>query len=179
MTYTLGGRIQTRLVLLSSVGLTWTLAVSPLLPRPAGTPISLAYQVTLETSIAMTILGIGWEFAYHSLQQLRWDKDWPSLLGLSAGAVEAVAVWLVLHALRIVPGDGGLSSPILPLYATHFGTTWLLVWAVSQGPIKVVQPRWRFEGGSFSRRPPDSIIPFVVTNIGMAFALVILWLVWQ
>lgn len=179
MTLTLGGRIQTRLVLLSSVGLVWTLAITPFLPRPAGTPARLAYQITLETSVAMTLLGIGWEFVYYGLQQLRWDKDWPSVLSLSAGAVEAVPVWLVLHALRIVPGDGGLSSPILPLYVTHFGTTWLLVWLVSQGPIRVVQPRWRFEGGSFSRRPPDAIIPFVVTNIGMAFALVALWLAWR
>ena len=179
MTLTLGGRIQTRLVLLSSVGLAWTLAVAPMLPRPAGAPLRLAYQVTLETSVAMTILGIVWEFVYHGLQQLRWDKDWPSLLGLLTGVLEAVPVWLVLHALRIVPGGAELSSPILPLYAAHFGSTWLLVWLVGQGPIRVLQPRWRFEGGSFSRRPPDAIIPFVITNMGMVFALVILWLVWR
>jgi hypothetical protein len=41
----------------------------------------------------------------------------------------------------------------------------------------VIQPRWRFEGGAFSRRPTDAIVAFVVTNIGMAFSLVLLWLV--
>jgi hypothetical protein len=179
MTMTLWGRIQTRLVLLSSVGLVWTLIICPFLPRPAGTPVSLAYQITLETSIATALLGIGWELVYHGLQQLRWDKDWPSVLSLLTGTVEAGLVWLVLHALRLVQGDGGPSSPILPLYVVHFSTTWVLVWLVSQGPLRVVQLRWRFEGGSFSRRPPDSIISFVVTNIGMAFALVILWLVWS
>lgn len=90
MTLTLRGWIQTRLVLLSSVGLIWTLAIAPFLPRPAGTPGRLAYQITLETSVAMTLLGIGWESVYYGLQQLRWDKDWPSVLSLLAGAVEAV-----------------------------------------------------------------------------------------
>ena len=27
----------------------------------------------------------GWEFLYHGLQQFRWEKDWPTLFGLSAG----------------------------------------------------------------------------------------------
>lgn len=178
MTMTLWGRIQTRLVLLSSVGLIWTLAISPLLARLLGLPVSLAYQITLQTSVATALLGIGWELVYHGLQQLRWDKDWPSVLSLLTGTVEGVLVWVVLHALHIVPGDGGLSSPILPLYVGHFATTWIVVWLISQGPLRVVQLRWRFEGGSFSRHPSDSIISFVVTNIGMAFALVILWLVW-
>ena len=176
MTPTLAGRLQTRLVLLSSIGLLWTIAVSPFLPHPQHMLIRIVYQITLQTSIAMTILGIAWEFVYHGLQQLRWDKDWPSMLGLLTGAVEAVPVWLVLHALHLVPGDRGFSSPILPLYATHFGTTWLVVWLVGQGPIRVIQPRWRFEGGAFSRRPTDAIMAFIVTNIGMVFSLVLLWL---
>lgn len=84
-------------------------------------------------------------------------------------------MWLVLRALRILPAD---SAPFLPLVAIHFGTTWILLWLVTIGPIAVVQPRWRFEGGTFSRRPTEALVPFVVTNFGMAFALVILWFVW-
>lgn len=179
MTLTLVGRLQTRLVLLSSVGLLWTLIVSPLLPRPHGMARTLAYRITLETSIVMTVLGVFWEFVYHLLQQLRWDKDWPSILSLLAGLVEAAPVWLVLHLLHIVPGCGGFSSPIFPLFTIHFGTTWLVVWLASQGPLRVVQLRWRFEGGSFSKRPVDGLVPFVVTNIGMIIALFILWLLWH
>jgi hypothetical protein len=178
MTFTLGGRLQTRLVLLSSIGVIWTLMVSPFLPRPPGMTIHETYQITLQSSLAMAVLGIAWEFIYHGLQQLRWDKDWPPLLSLLTGAVEAVPVWLVLHALGSVPGDGGWASPILPLYSIHFASTWLVVWSVSVGPIQVIQPRWRFEGGTFSGRPPDGIMAFVVTNIGMAFTLVILWAMW-
>lgn len=175
MTMTLAGRLHTRLVLLSSIGLLWTLAISPFLPRPAGVPMRVAFQITLASSIAMALLGILWELVYHALQQFRWDKDWPTPLGLVTGFMEAIPVWLVLRALRIVPIDG---APFLPLFAIHFGTTWILVWLIGLGPIAVVQPRWRFEGGTFSRRPTEALVPFVVTNFGMAFALVILWFVW-
>lgn len=179
MTPTLYGRLQTHLVLLSSVGVAWTLAITPLLPRPTGTGLGWAYRVTLETAITMTLLGIGWEMIYHGLQQLRWDKDWPSLLDLLVGVVEAIPVWLVLHAVGLISGSWGPSSRVLSLYATYFTSSWLIVWLVSQGPIRVVQLRWRFEGGCFSRRPADAIVPFIVTNIGMVFALAALWLTWQ
>lgn len=179
MTPTLGGRMQTRLVLLSSIGLVLTLLVTPILPRPPHSSLRLAYQVTMETSIATILLGVLWEFVYHGLQQLRWDKDWPSLLGLVTVVTEGAAVWLVLHALRIVPGPWGFSSSIVPLFALQFATAWLAVWLFVQGPIRVVAPRWRFEGGSFSRRPPDAVLTFVVTNIGMVFALATLWLAYR
>jgi hypothetical protein len=179
VTPTIGGRLQTRLVMLSSVGLAWTLAVTPLLPRPGWASLALAYRVTMSTSIAMTIIGIAWEFVYHGLQQLRWDKDWPSGLALLTGVTEAVPVWLVLHALRLVPGDLGLSSPLLPLYAAQFGSAWLVVWLVLHGPIRVLAPRWRFEGGVFSRRPHDSVLTFIVSNTGLIFALATLWLAWR
>ncbi|HUZ02545.1 MAG TPA: hypothetical protein VMU89_19530 [Thermomicrobiaceae bacterium] len=176
MTLTLGGRIQTRLVLMSSVGLLWTLAMARFFPRPAGVSLRLAYQITLGTAITMTVFGIAWEVVYHGLQQLRWDKDWPSVLGLLAGPVEAVPVWLALHALGIVPGDWGLSTPFLMLFAMHFSSTSMVVWLAGQGPLRVIQPRWRFEGGTFSRRPPSLTVPFLVTYIGMLFVLGALWL---
>jgi hypothetical protein len=169
MMMTLGGRLQTRLVLLSSAGLCWTLAVSPLLPRPDGVSLRAGFRITLASSIAMTLLGLLWELVYHALQQLRWDKDWPSLFGLVAGVVEAVPVWLVVRALRILP------DRCWPLFTLHFATTWIVVWLFTLGPIAVLQPRWRFEGGAFSRRPGDALVPFVVANLGMVIALVILW----
>jgi hypothetical protein len=171
MTMTLGGRLQTRLVLLSSVGLLWTLAVSPLLPRPDGIPLRVAFQITLVSSIAMTLLGLLWELVYHCLQQLRWDKDWPPLFALAAGTIEAVPIWLVLRAVDVLPDGCTL------LFALHFASTWVLVWLLTLGPLAVLQPRWRFEGGSFSRRPGDALVPFVVANFGMVLALVLLWFI--
>ncbi len=169
MTMTLGGRLQTRLVLLSSVGLVWTFAVSSLLPRPESVALRAAFRITLASSVAMTILGFIWELVYHALQQLRWDKDWPPLLGLATGAVEVVPIWFILRGLDILP-DG-----CAVLFASHFATTWIVVWLFTLGPLAVVAPRWRFEGGGFSRRPGDALVAFVVSNMGMVVALVILW----
>jgi hypothetical protein len=172
MTMTLGGRLQTRLVLLSSAGLVWTFAVTSLLPRPEGVALRAAFRITLASSIAMTILGVAWELVYHALQQLRWDKDWPPLLGLATGAIEVVPIWLILRGLHILPDS------CVVLFASHFTTTWLLVWLIALGPLAVLAPRWRFEGGGFSRRPGDALVAFVVSNVGMVIALVILWAIW-
>jgi hypothetical protein len=172
VTMTLGGRLQTRLVLLSSIGLLWTLAISAVLPRPTGVPVLAAFRITLASSVAMTVLGFFWELLYHALQQLRWDKDWPPLFGLVTGLVEVVPVWWIVRALDILP-DGCTA-----LFGLHFGTTWILVWLVTLGPISVLQPRWRFEGGGFSRRPGDALATFVVANMGTVIALVLLWSVW-
>jgi hypothetical protein len=180
VTFTLAGRLQTRLALLSSVGVLWTLIVSLPLAWVSGVSPRLAYRVTLETAIAVILFGLVWELVYHGLQQLRWDKDWPALLGLVTFFNEAVPIWVVLHALRLIPGRWGISSPILPLFATYLGTTWVLVWLVLQGPLRMVVPRWRFEGGTFSRRgASDLTVFFVVTNIGMILALATLWVAWN
>jgi hypothetical protein len=179
VTLTLSGRLQTRLVLLSTVGVMWTLVTSLPLSWMTAVPLRLAYRVTLETAIAVILLGLVWECLYHGLQQLRWDKDWPSIVNLASVFVEAVPVWLVLHALDLVPGELGFSSPILPLFAAHLGSTWLLAWLVMQGPLRVMAPRWRFEGGRYDRRTaPNFVVPFVVTNFGMVVALASLWVVW-
>jgi hypothetical protein len=179
MTLTLSGRLQTRLVLLSTIGVLWTLVVSPPLAWVTDVSLRLAYRVTLETAVAVMLLGLAWDPFYHGMQQFRWDKDWPSSLYLVTFFSEAVPVWLTLHALKLVPGEWGFSSPILPLFAAHLGTTWTLVWLVVQGPLRVVVPRWRFEGGTFSRRTnPDLVIPFAATSAGMAIAIAVLWIVW-
>jgi hypothetical protein len=173
MTVTLSGRLQTRLVLLSTVGLLWTFAISALLPRPAELGVRMAFQVTLASSIVMTLFSFVWELVYHAVQQLRWEKDWPPLLGLLAGLVEAPLVWLVVREVA------GIPESCRGLFIMHFASTWILVWLVMLGPLAIVQPRWRFEGGSFGRRPGDALTPFVVLNGGMAIAVVILWYVWR
>lgn len=180
MTLTLAGRLQTRLVLLTAVGVPWTLVIALPLAWATGMPLRLTYRVTLETAIALVVLGVVWEFIYHGIQQLRWDKDWPAVFGLMTVINEGTVVWLVLHALKLIPEKLGISSPMLPLFATYVGATWLLLWLVMQGPLRFVAPRWRFEGGKFTRRAaPNLVVPFVMINIGTILALVALWAVWS
>ena len=67
---TLGGRIQTRLVLLAVVGGIVTLIIGPLLPISA--PLSVVYRNTFIILATVAVLGIAWECVYHFVMQWRW-----------------------------------------------------------------------------------------------------------
>ena len=79
MTFTLFGRWQIRVLLLSTVGLILTIAIA----------IKSSSNITGQTLITLIYLGgfgLIWDFGYHLIQRLRWDGDWNGLLQL-AGAV--------------------------------------------------------------------------------------------
>lgn len=142
MTPTLLGRIQTRLFLVATVGVVWMLIISPIvLPiTPDGTELGDVYSLGYAALVDVAVFGIVWELIYHGLQQLRWEKDWPTVLGLVTGIPEGLLVW------AIVFGDG-MSGVTSTTFWLHFGTTWVLVWAAANGPLQVVLIRWRYRGG--------------------------------
>lgn len=138
MTPTFMGRIQTRLALLATVGVIWTLFIGPFLPV-GGASLGEAYRLTFEALLIVAILGVlVWEPVYHLFQQLRWEKDWPTGLGLVTGISEGVVTWLVLSSDQVVPGWA---------FALHFATTWIVVWCFLHGPLRIMLLRWRFRGG--------------------------------
>jgi hypothetical protein len=146
MTPTLSGRIQTRLLLLALIGAPWTAIVTPILPRPGWVPLSMLYDIMFRGLGLVAIVGIAWEVAYHAVQQLRWDKDWPSLLQLLVMVNEALVIWLILHATGTIPGTAAITAPLVPAYTIFFASTWTLIWLAMHGPLRVVALRWRFEG---------------------------------
>lgn len=144
MTPTLFGRIQTRLFLVATVGVVWILIVGPIV-RPLTDDAGLGdvYSLGLAALVLVAVVGIVWELAYHGLQQLRWEKDWPTLFGLLTGINEGIVVYLLLDAglpwdVGEVPGTA---------YVVMFATTWVLIWLAANGPMRVVNLRWRFRGG--------------------------------
>lgn len=140
MTPTLLGRIQTRLFLLATIGAAWTILVTPLLPRPAVSGLISMYAMTIGALILVAILGVGWELAYHAIQQYRWEKDWPSLFGLITGFNEGILLWILLE------WSGSADVPEAA-FLLHFASTWVLIWLTANGPLRVLFPRWRFRGG--------------------------------
>jgi hypothetical protein len=139
MTPTLIGRWQTRLALLATVGVAWTLLLVPVLPRVRGASLRDAYRLSsLALAVTIVVGSVVWDPIYHGLQQFRWEKDWPSLYALLTGVNEGVTTWLVLHHF------GALHTVS---FSIHFATTWLLVWVAVIGPIRVVLLRRRFIGG--------------------------------
>jgi len=140
MTPTLFGRIQTRIFVVVVIGGLWTALVTPLLPGiPPEMALADVYAITFRVLFLVLVCGLGWEFVYHGLQQLRWEKDWPTLFGLITGVNEGILVWLIASAwIDVVPGSA---------FLVHFTTTWLVIWAWVNGPMRVVFIRWRFQGG--------------------------------
>lgn len=140
MVPTLWGRIQTRVILLATVGSVVTALITPVLPIDG--PLSDRYRTTFVVLSAVTVLGIGWELIYHFLMQFRWEKDWPSMFGLLTAIPEGVLLWVLLS-------QGALLSATPPIgaFAIHFGVVWLCAWLFANGPMRVPFIRWRFRGG--------------------------------
>jgi hypothetical protein len=147
LTPTLSGRIQTRIFLVLVVGLPWTVLVTPLLPVPGSTQLQSVYRVTLTALAVMVVVGVAWDALYYGLQQFRWDKDWPSCFGLLNGINEGVTTWVGLHLVGVLSGSYGSSNPMFTAFSILFSSTWILAWLTTQGPMRVLLPRWRFRGG--------------------------------
>jgi hypothetical protein len=141
MVPTLWGRIQTRIALLATVGVVVTALVTPVLPVKG--PLGDRYRTTFLILATVAVLGVVWELAYHFLMQFRWEKDWPTLFGLATLVPEGALVW-VLVAGHVVPG---LSVPPFAAFGIHFVVTWLTIWLVANGPMRVPFVHWRFHGG--------------------------------
>lgn len=146
MTPTILGRIQTRIFLVATVGVLWTLLIGPALAGMMSDPDATTgdvYRLAFGALVLVAVVGIAWELLYHALQQYRWEKDWPTLFGLVTGVPEGIVVALLLGAG--LPWDVG-DVPV-GAYITHFATTWILIWLVANGPMRVLFIRWRFRGG--------------------------------
>jgi len=146
MTPTLIGRIQSRLVLVAAVGIPVALILGVVLPRPTdATTLGDMYRVFFVALALVAVVGVVWELVWHGLQQLRWEKDWPTLFGLITGVPEGVVVWLLLRAG--VPIDVGAVDG--STFLAMFVITWIAIWLVANGPLQIVFIRWRFRGGRF------------------------------
>lgn len=138
---TLNGRIQTRIFALVVFGGIWTLILTPLLPD--GAPIGTSYGATFTVLIITIVLGVLWEFLYHGLQQFRWEKDWPTLFGLVTILNEGALVWTL-----VATGTWFWEVEVsFGIFFFDFLTTWLIVWVMVNGPMRVPFVRWRFHGG--------------------------------
>ena len=146
MTPTLIGRIQTRIALLATVGVVWTLLIGPLLVgimSDDDATLGDVYRLAFAALVVVGVVGIAWEFLYHGLQQYRWEKDWPTLFGLLTGVPEGILAFLILDNMMM--DSSGVATP--STFWTHFITTWVLVWLAANGPMRVLMIRWRYRGG--------------------------------
>lgn len=138
---TLNGRIQTRLFMLATWGVLWTLLLTPILP---GDP---DYRITFVLLLTVAVLGVVWELIYHVIMQFRWEKDWPTLFGFITVVNEGLLITVLLK-LDLVPGMGVDSSEVSLLgFWIDFVIIWMTIWVWTNGPMRVPFIHWRFFGG--------------------------------
>jgi hypothetical protein len=135
MTPTLLGRIETRIFTVFTAGLLWTLLITPLL----GAPIATTFRILVLVAVLGVVI---WDPIYQLLLQFRWEKDWPAMFILLEGINEGLLVRYVL--VHTVPAG---TAPSLGKFIAHFATTWLVLFVVVHGPLRVPFLRWRFRGG--------------------------------
>jgi hypothetical protein len=161
------GRIETRLFASFTVGLIWTILITPFLlistndglkivftidSAPGFNPIVQTYKLTFAALAITAIVGaFVWEPIYHFLMQFRWEKDWPAFFQLLEVVPEGLSTFLLLHVAVLNPfGDiGPDKQQYVPglAYIFLFSTTWIIVWLFVNGPMKIFFVRWRFRGG--------------------------------
>lgn len=141
MTPTLFGRWQTRLLLFATVGVLVTLPFALGYIGPGSSPIyfwMLGY---------LALFGLGWDAVYDYLQKFRWDRDWPAILQLFAGIWEAAFLIFLLKVVRLpLPGVANLD---LGGFVLHYSLVWLAVFVGSHSLMRILFPRWRFQGGQW------------------------------
>lgn len=138
---TLFGRIQTRIFATALVGGLWAVIIGPLLPGSGTT--SEKYQTMYGVLLIVGVVGVLWELAYHGLQQFRWEKDWPTLFGLVTAVNEGVVAYFVARSGVLAATENISVSAFL----VGFLTAWLLIWLFVNGPMRIFNVHWRFNGG--------------------------------
>ncbi len=148
MTPTIYGRWQTRVLLLSIIGFIVSLLLAYFFP-------SFDLVTLIIVLLYVTILGLGWDILYNFLQQLRWDHDWPPAFQLAAGIWEALFLWLLFqadffwHALG-AKGPYGITPDLtLTQFTIHYSLVWFTTFLASQGLLRIIFPRWRYNGGEW------------------------------
>lgn len=136
MTPTYFGRIQTRFLLLATVGTFITIFYAILAALLFG-PITFFIPFIL--LILVAVFGIFWDLIFNYAQKLRWDRDWPPAFSFIAAFIEMLPVMLIALLLNV--------NPIFFLF--HYWTVWWATFFMALGPMRVIFPRWRFRGGQW------------------------------
>jgi len=141
MTPTLPGRWQIRFFLFFTIGLLIALLVG-LLVQNVGIPLLALFY--------MFLLGIALDLLYQYIQSFRWDGDWPTSFQVGAGIAEGILVWGLIRA-GLLPGLPRTMPFIVFLF--QYGLTWLSIFSLTQGLLRVFWPQWRYQGGQWFMFP--------------------------
>ena len=95
-------------------------------------------------------IGVGWgRTLYSSLPHIEGSNlEDIRVVSLLGGIAEAAGVWIVIQTWNYLLPASPL--PIQPEgFLFHYSVVWVSTFLFSQGPMRVLHPRWRFYGGEF------------------------------
>lgn len=153
MTPTLQGRWQIRFFLLGTIGLIVALLTGVIVHNMLAPLIVLLY---------VFIQGVILDLPYQYIVTFRWDRDWPTSFQVAAGIVEGAIAWLLIvsGALPFVQK----TLPFLTFFA-QYGITWLCIFVLTQGALRIFAPDWHYEGGQWiTNRPQRYEVPAQVSG---------------
>jgi len=136
MTPTLPGRWQIRFFLLATVGLVISLIVSQ----------SVGNSVPLFALLYVLLFGLVWDVIYQFITSFRWDRDWPTSFQVAAGVVEGALVWGLILTKKL---PGVAEPPPFIVFLIQYGAIWLSIFVLTQGPLRVIWLKWRYQGGQW------------------------------
>jgi hypothetical protein len=136
MTPTLLGRWQIRFFLLATVGLVISLIVSQ----------SVGNSVPLVALLYVLLFGLVWDVIYQFITSFRWDRDWPTCFQVAAGVVEGALVWGLILTKKL---PGVAEPPPFIVFLIQYGAIWLSIFVLTQGPLRVIWLKWRYQGGQW------------------------------
>ena len=136
MTPTLLGRWQIRIFLLATVGLAISLIVSGIVRNP----------MPLFALLYVLVFGLVWDVIYQFFTLLRWDRDWPTCFQVGAGVIEGLLVWGLILTKKLA---GIPEPPPFIVFLIQYGAIWLSIFVLTQGPLRVIWLKWRYQGGQW------------------------------
>jgi hypothetical protein len=140
MTFTLFGRWQIRILLMTTIGLLMAIAIAV----KSGSQVA---GQTFLTLLYLTLFGIGWDFVYHQLQRFRWDADWNGLLQL-AGAIGEGALLILLVKILGLPGLDRFHFNIFG-FIGFYSLLCLANFFAATSILRILSPYSRFQGGQW------------------------------
>lgn len=146
MTPILFGRWQTRIFLLSTIGLIVSLPFAFGLIGPAAGDYSF-HPIFFWVIFWVGVLGLLWDILYNYLQQYLWDHDWPGALQFFACIAEGIVLGLLLKFVGLPFIDRNVFD--LGWFIVHYTAVSVVAYFLSWAVMRIVFPRWRFRGGKW------------------------------
>ncbi|WGV24217.1 hypothetical protein [Halotia branconii] len=144
MTPTLIGRWQSRIFLLATIGVLFSL------PFALKNGLQQVEWIYFWVLFYIGLFGLVWDVIYNYLQKFFWDHDWPSVLQFLAAIVEGVFLALVINLIGLPNIPQKQFS--LPIYIFHYSVVWFAFYCASWVVMRLLFPRARFRGGAWIGR---------------------------